>query len=46
MKRYGLTVGLVLSLAVLLALPSAFAQGAKIPAESESQRHTKTGNGR
>ena len=32
MKRYGLTVGLLLSLAVLLALPSAFAQGAKIPA--------------
>ena len=32
MKRYGLTVGLILSLAVLLALPSAFAQGAKIPA--------------
>jgi len=32
MKRFRLTVGLLLSLAVLLALPSAFAQGNKIPA--------------
>ena len=32
MKRSGLTVGLFLSLGVLLALPSAFAQGDKIPA--------------
>lgn len=33
MKRYGLRFGLVLSLALLLALPSAgFAQGGKIPA--------------
>lgn len=32
MRRFRLTVGLLLSLAVLLALPSAFAQGNKIPA--------------
>ena len=32
MKRFGWTIGLFLSLAMLLALPSAFAQGAKVPA--------------
>lgn len=32
MKRYGLTVSLFLSLAMFLALPSAFAQEAKVPA--------------
>ena len=32
MKRFGLTVSLILSLALLLVLPSAFAQGNKIPA--------------
>jgi hypothetical protein len=41
MKRFGFTVGLILSLALLLVLPTAFAQGNKIPASlkaSVSQR--------